>query len=123
MGQIASKLYEYPDGSREDFLSKCKSGAFDGIHALYRSNDSNKLTGNFNAELLEALPKSLRFICHNGAGYDNIDIDACTMRGIAVSSTTDDDHSIFFESKVPEREDTDMKNGNHSMTAFPCSEL
>lgn len=87
MGQIASKLYEYPDGSREDFLSKCKSGAFDGVYAMYRSNDSNKITGNFNDELLDALPKSLKYICHNGAGYDNIDIPACTKRGIAVSST------------------------------------
>ncbi|KAF1957846.1 glyoxylate reductase [Byssothecium circinans] len=86
--KVASKLHEYPEGgSREDFLSKCKSGAFDGIYALYRSNDSNKVTGNFDDELLEALPKSLKFICHNGAGYDNIDIEACTKRGISVSST------------------------------------
>jgi len=86
--QVASKLYEYPEGgSRDDFLSTCKSGAFDGIFALYRSNDSNKVTGNFNDELLDALPKSLKFICHNGAGYDNIDIEACTKRGISVSST------------------------------------
>lgn len=85
--QVASKLHEYPDGSREDFISKCKSGAFDGVFALYRSNDSNKITGNFNDELLDALPKSLKFICHNGAGYDNIDIPACTKRGIQVSST------------------------------------
>jgi glyoxylate reductase len=62
--QIASKLYEYPDGSREDFISKCKSG-----------------------ELVESLPKSLKFICHNGAGYNNIDVAACTKRGISVSST------------------------------------
>lgn len=86
-GQFASKLYEYPSGTRDEFLSKCRSGAFDGTYALYRSNDSNKYTGNFDDELLEALPKSLKFICHNGAGYDNIDIAACTKRGIAVSST------------------------------------
>ncbi|KAJ4355530.1 uncharacterized protein N0V89_003547 [Didymosphaeria variabile] len=84
---IASKLYEYPSGTREEFISKCKSGAFDGIYALYRSNDSNKYTGNFNDELLDVLPKSLKFICHNGAGYDNIDVPACTKRGISVSST------------------------------------
>jgi glyoxylate reductase len=87
-GKVASKLYEYPEGgSREDFLSKCRNGEFDGIFALYRSNDGNKITGNFNEELLDALPKSLKFICHNGAGYDNIDIEACTKRGISVSST------------------------------------
>ncbi|KAF2019767.1 hypothetical protein BU24DRAFT_419391 [Aaosphaeria arxii CBS 175.79] len=84
---VASKLYEYPTGSREDFISKCQKGDFDGVYALYRSNDSNKITGNFNDELLEALPSSLKYICHNGAGYDNIDIPACTKRGISVSST------------------------------------
>ncbi|PGH15958.1 hypothetical protein AJ79_02125 [Helicocarpus griseus UAMH5409] len=46
-----------------------------------------QVTGPFNAELLNELPKSLRFICHNGAGYDNIDIPTCTKRGIKVSST------------------------------------
>lgn len=85
--QVASKLHEYPDGNREDFLSKCKSGEFDNVFALYRSNDSNPITGDFNEELVEALPKSLKFICHNGAGYNNIDVAACTKRGISVSST------------------------------------
>lgn len=86
-GELVSQLYEYPSGTREEFLSKCKSGAFDGTYALYRSNDSNKYTGNFDSELIEALPESLKFICHNGAGYDNIDVAACTKRGISVSST------------------------------------
>ncbi|QSS65250.1 hydroxyacid dehydrogenase, mycelia-enriched transcript [Histoplasma capsulatum] len=46
-----------------------------------------QVTGPFDAELLNALPRSLRFICHNGAGYDNIDIATCTQKGIAVSNT------------------------------------
>jgi glyoxylate reductase len=87
IGQIASKLYEYPDGSREDFISKCKNGDFEDLFAMYRSNDSNNMTGNFDKELVDALPSTLKFICHNGAGYDNIDVAACTKRGIAVSST------------------------------------
>ncbi|KAF2469410.1 uncharacterized protein BDR25DRAFT_343770 [Lindgomyces ingoldianus] len=85
-GEIA-KLYEYPDGSRQDFLSRCRNGDFKDVFALYRSNDSNKITGNFNDELLDALPLTLKYICHNGAGYDNIDVAACTKRGISVSST------------------------------------
>nr|AAQ04631.1 hydroxyacid dehydrogenase protein Ynl274c [Paracoccidioides brasiliensis] len=44
-------------------------------------------TGPFDAELLGVLPKSLKFICHNGAGYDNIDIPSFTKKGIEVSST------------------------------------
>lgn len=44
-------------------------------------------TGSFDEELISVLPQSLRYICHNGAGYDNIDISACSQRNIAVSST------------------------------------
>lgn len=33
------------------------------------------------------LPQSLKYICHNGAGYDNIDVAVCSQRNIAVSST------------------------------------
>lgn len=37
--------------------------------------------------MLAVLPKSLKYVCHNGAGYDNIDVAACTEKNIAVSST------------------------------------
>lgn len=40
-----------------------------------------KFTGPFNAELVQALPSSLKYICHNGAGYDNIDVGACSEKG------------------------------------------
>lgn len=36
---------------------------------------------------MAALPKSVQYLCHNGAGYDQIDIEACTKRKIAVSNT------------------------------------
>ncbi|KAL2220789.1 putative NAD-dependent D-isomer specific 2-hydroxyacid dehydrogenase [Thermoascus aurantiacus ATCC 26904] len=80
-------LKEYPDGTRDEFINNCKSGKYDDVVAIYRSNASTKITGPFNAELISVLPKSLKYICHNGAGYDNIDVEACSQRGIAVSST------------------------------------
>jgi len=57
------------------------------VIALYRSNQSTSATGPFDQELVSALPASLKYICHNGAGYDNIDVDACTSRGLKISST------------------------------------
>jgi len=81
------KLHEYPDGNREDFLSKLKNGDYEGLFVIYRSNDSTSITGPFDKKLISALPSSLKYICHNGAGYDNIDIPSCTDRGIQVSST------------------------------------
>lgn len=44
------------------------------------------MTGKYDKALVEALPKSVRFICHNGAGYDNLDISSCDARSILVSN-------------------------------------
>lgn len=45
------------------------------------------MTGKIDGELLDALPRSLGFICHNGAGYDQVDVNACTAHGVRVSNT------------------------------------
>jgi glyoxylate reductase len=45
-----------------------------------------RVTGPFDKELVEGLPRSLRWICHNGAGYNDVDVDACTKRGKWYSS-------------------------------------
>lgn len=80
-------LRQVNEGDREQFIDDCESGIYDGILAISRTYESVELTGPFDAELVESLPDSLKFIAHNGAGYDQIDVDACTKRGIAVSNT------------------------------------
>lgn len=80
-------LKEFITGTREEFLSNCKKGEYDDVVGLYRSNNSVSETGPFDAELVSRLPKSLKYICHNGAGYDNIDVEACTQKGLLISST------------------------------------
>lgn len=72
---------------RASFLAECASGAFAGVVAAYRTFVSGRTTGRIDAELLAALPPTLRFICHNGAGYDQIDVAACTAAGVRVSNT------------------------------------
>src|ERR1700730_13807281 len=51
--------------SRKEFIEECKSGAFDGVIAAYRTFDSVTITGRIDSELVENLPKSLKFIAHN----------------------------------------------------------
>ncbi|KAK4693653.1 glyoxylate reductase, partial [Lecanoromycetidae sp. Uapishka_2] len=46
-----------------------------------------EITGRFDQELVDVLPSSLKFVSHNGAGYDSIDAAACAARGISVSNT------------------------------------
>ncbi|KAF7505971.1 hypothetical protein GJ744_012413 [Endocarpon pusillum] len=74
-------LKEFIDGSRDDFLKRLRDGEYDNVVGLYRSNMSMTITGPFDSEVVSLLPASLKYICHNGAGYDNIDVDACTQRG------------------------------------------
>ncbi|KAI0598378.1 D-isomer specific 2-hydroxyacid dehydrogenase [Biscogniauxia sp. FL1348] len=80
-------LLEYRRGTRADFLSRCRGGAYDAVVGCYRSNTSTEVTGPFDAELVAALPPAWRYVAHNGAGYDNIDVAACAARRIAVSAT------------------------------------
>lgn len=47
------------------------------------------MAGKFDAELIQRLPDSVKFICHNGAGYDQIDVDAASARGITVTYAPD----------------------------------
>ncbi|KAH8649931.1 D-isomer specific 2-hydroxyacid dehydrogenase [Xylariales sp. PMI_506] len=74
---------------RAAFIAECRSGALDGAVAAYRTFASGAVTGLIDAELVAALPASLRFISHNGAGYDAVDVAACTARGIRVSNVVE----------------------------------
>ena len=57
--------------SRQDFIDECKSGALDGVLVAYRTFDSFSLTGKIDGEIVDALPASLKFICHNGEFPDS----------------------------------------------------
>ncbi|KAK5090116.1 glyoxylate reductase [Lithohypha guttulata] len=66
--------------NRGEFIAECNNGKFDGVVAAYRTFTSAAITGRFDQELVDVLPKSWRYLCHNGAGYDQIDPDACSQR-------------------------------------------
>jgi phage head maturation protease len=52
--------------TRDEFIQECKSGALDGVSVAFRTFDSFSFTGKVDSGLVSALPKSLKFICHNG---------------------------------------------------------
>ena len=52
--------------NREDFIKECQSGQLDGIFAAMRTFESVNITGLVDEELVKVLPKSLKFLCHNG---------------------------------------------------------
>ncbi|KAI0359687.1 hypothetical protein OH77DRAFT_1493802 [Trametes cingulata] len=74
--------------SRADFFANLQPGGkYDGIVGIYRHNISADRIGIFDKELVAKLPTSVKWIAHNGAGYDQIDVAACKERGIFVSNT------------------------------------
>lgn len=52
--------------SRAEFLEECKAGKLDDVVAAYRTFSSVDITGLIDEELVAALPKNLKFLCHNG---------------------------------------------------------
>ncbi|KAH7124178.1 D-isomer specific 2-hydroxyacid dehydrogenase [Dendryphion nanum] len=74
--------------SRDKFFSDVKS-KYNNIQAIYRTSASGAVAGKFDKQFIDHLPASLKFICHNGAGYDQIDIDACSARDITVTYAPD----------------------------------
>ncbi|GFP60443.1 putative 2-hydroxyacid dehydrogenase UNK4.10 [Trichoderma asperellum] len=74
-------------GTRDEFIRDCDNGKYDNVVAISRTYDSVKITGRFDAELVSHLPSSVKFISHNGAGYDQIDVQPCTDKKISVSNT------------------------------------
>lgn len=75
--------------NRAEFIRECRDGKFDGVVAAYRTLDSINETGLVDEELVNALPSSLEFLAQYGAGYDQIDVHACSARNppIRVSNT------------------------------------
>ncbi|MDZ7705945.1 MAG: D-glycerate dehydrogenase [Trueperaceae bacterium] len=47
------------------------------------------VTDRVDAELLDAAGPQLRVVANYAVGYDNIDVDACTARNVAVTNTPD----------------------------------
>ncbi|KAL8277892.1 hypothetical protein RQP46_009711 [Phenoliferia psychrophenolica] len=73
---------------RAAFLKACApGGAYSGVTAIYRHGCSASKIGNFDKEIVEGLPASVKWMAHHGAGYDDVDIAACTAKGIQVAHT------------------------------------
>ncbi|KAF9579750.1 hypothetical protein BGW38_003867 [Lunasporangiospora selenospora] len=76
---------KYLDTDREEFIRRCKKGKYDGYAAIIWTY--NKPFGPADKEVIAALPDSISLISLPMAGYDLIDIEACTAKGITVTNT------------------------------------
>lgn len=73
--------------SRADFLANLKPGGkYEGVVGVYRHNLSADRIGVFDPEIVDALAASgVKWIAHNGAGYDQIDVLRCKEKGASCS--------------------------------------
>ncbi|KAG4259783.1 hypothetical protein FPRO03_12433 [Fusarium proliferatum] len=74
--------------NRQEFFKDVKD-KYKDIQVIYRTSASGVVAGNFDVEFIQHLPSSCKFICHNGAGYDQIDVQACADRGITLTYAPD----------------------------------
>lgn len=73
--------------SRAQFFDDLKSKYRD-ITSITRTFASVSQTGRFDAELCAQLPDTVKTLSHCGAGYDQIDVQPFSERGIQVSNVT-----------------------------------
>ena len=58
--------------TRSEFVEECRCGTLNGVVAVYRTFSSVGVTGRWDEELFKELPKSLKFICHNGKSSSQV---------------------------------------------------
>ncbi|KAJ6497725.1 hypothetical protein C8R45DRAFT_137387 [Mycena sanguinolenta] len=84
---IAEVIY-FDSPTRADFIEAFKpNGKYHDVVGLFRDNTSAEAIGFFDKEIVDGFSPSVKWIAHNGAGYDQIDVLACKAKGITVSNT------------------------------------
>ncbi|KAJ1019416.1 hypothetical protein NDA16_004533 [Ustilago loliicola] len=76
--------------TRKELIDQFKSGGeYSDVVGIYRhfgGARSIKIADRFDPELVSQLPESLRYIVHNGAGYDQLDVQALSQKGVQASN-------------------------------------
>ena len=89
LSQVSQVITLEPETTREQFLARLADpkDPLSKVKVITRTFSSIKNTGRFDKEIAEAMPETLIAVCHNGAGYDQIDVEYFNKRHIQVSNT------------------------------------
>ncbi|KAG0278209.1 hypothetical protein BGZ95_004487 [Linnemannia exigua] len=77
------KIY---DSDRDEFIRRCKKGKYDGYAAIFWAAGYSPV-GDLDKELISHMPASISIVALPKAGYDTVDVEACTAKGITVTNT------------------------------------
>ena len=86
LGEIV-EIVDCESKTRDEFFADLKT-KYNDITSIVRTFFSVNNTGRFDAELAAHLPETVKSVLHNGAGYDQIDVQPFTDKGIQVSNIT-----------------------------------
>ncbi|KAF8070768.1 D-isomer specific 2-hydroxyacid dehydrogenase [Lyophyllum atratum] len=87
LGDITEVVY-LDSKNRSEFLAAFQPGGkYSDVVGIYRENGSADIIGVFDKEIINGLSSSVKWIAHNGAGYDPVDVHACIAKGIYLSNT------------------------------------
>ncbi|KAK9703584.1 hypothetical protein K7432_010637 [Basidiobolus ranarum] len=70
--------------NREEFIQNLKNSQYDGLYAILFIDFD--IIERFDKELFSLLPPSLQLIAIGAAGYDNVDLQEASRRGIWVTN-------------------------------------
>ncbi|KAG5647111.1 hypothetical protein DXG03_001482 [Asterophora parasitica] len=87
LGDITEVVYLDSKNRREFLAAFQPGGKYSDVVGIYRENGSAEILGVFDKEIIDGLSPSVKWIAHNGAGYDPVDVHACIARGIYLSNT------------------------------------
>lgn len=96
----------------------------DGLASAVAGADALTVrVGELTEDVLDAAP-NLRVISRHGVGYDNVPVDYCTKRGIAVAVTADANstsvaehaiHLMLAAARVGMQADAEIRKGNYGI--------
>src|SRR5829696_3103526 len=88
-----------PEPVREHLSGRCALEVWDGQGVMPRAELLERVAGKaglvamltdwVDAELLEAAGPGLRVVANYAVGFDNLDLEACTARGVLATNTPD----------------------------------
>lgn len=74
---------------RDEFIEFLKSEECKDLVGITRTFESAKITGRFDLELIKHFPQTVKVVGNNGAGYDQVDVQPLTDRGIQLLNVPD----------------------------------
>jgi glyoxylate reductase len=88
-----------PEPVREHLAGRCELEVWDGEGVMPRAELLDRvagkaglvamLTDRVDGELLDRAGPGLRVVANYAVGFDNLDLDACTARGVLATNTPD----------------------------------